>query len=162
MLGLVGILTLDQNVHVMMVALEADVKLSLTHVKKTLALMEELALVLEDVSHVIVQLDILESLVLFACNHFVPALCVDVKRREIMEYAMQVCTSVGFACTLVHVLVYIQCLYVCTSYYSITGMHIPRPHPLQSNYSLQSASIMCTTTTDQSANMYIYNSHVFI
>ena len=51
-------------------------------------------------------------------------------------------------------ILYIQCLYVCTSCYSITGMHISRPHPLQANYSLQSASIMCTTTTDQSANMY--------
>ena len=90
MLGLIGILTLDQNVHVMMVALEADVKLALTHVKTTLALMEELALVLEfeGLSLVIVQLDILESLVLFACNHFVPALFLDVKRREIMEYVM--------------------------------------------------------------------------
>ena len=122
MLGLVGILAPDQNVHVMMVALEADVKLALTHVKTTLALMEELALVLEfeDVSHVIVQLDILVSLVLFACNHFVPALFLDVKRREIMEYVMQVCTSV---CVPTYC-IYIVYLCVCTSCYGITGMYI--------------------------------------
>ena len=55
MLDIVGILLLDQNVCVVLAIQVADVKPSLTGVKTTLVLMEELVLVLEDISYVIVQ-----------------------------------------------------------------------------------------------------------
>ena len=89
MLGLVGILSEDQYVNVKMGTLAKGVKHILTHVTTILALMVELVLDLkEDVSHVVVQSDILEPLVLFACSHFVPALFLVVKRRLLMENVM--------------------------------------------------------------------------
>ena len=89
MLGLVRILSEDRYVSVKTGTLAKGVKLILTYVTTTFALMEELVLHLEeDVSHVVVQLDILEPLVLFACSHFVPALFLVVKRRLLMENVM--------------------------------------------------------------------------
>ena len=89
MLGLVGILSEDQYVNIKRGTLVKSVKHILTRVTITLALTAELVLDLEgDVSHVVVQLDILESLVWFACSHFVPALFLVVKRKLQMENVM--------------------------------------------------------------------------